>query len=70
MSQTDTITAYPVDYRELWEEAARAALIWRKKYEDLFEAIGGYRLWEPGRRGYAAARRELERAWLGEDVDE
>lgn len=57
------------NYRALWEEAARDALGWRKRYEDLFEAVADYRLWEPGRKGYAAARRELERAWLGESAE-
>jgi hypothetical protein len=46
-------------YREMWEEAAREALRWGKRAEDLKEAIGEYILWEPGRRGHAAALRRL-----------
>jgi hypothetical protein len=54
---------------DLEAEACRNALAWRQKYEELWDAIDSYRLWQPGRRGYAAARRELERVWLEEDED-
>jgi hypothetical protein len=54
---------------DLEAEACRAALCWRRKYEDLWDAVDAYRLWEPRRKGYAAARRELERVWRGEDED-
>ncbi len=54
---------------DLEAEACRNALGWRAKYEELWDAIDNYRLWQPGRRGYAAARHELERVWRGEDGD-
>lgn len=68
MIPTDTTSH--MDYRQRWEEAARDALTWRKLYEDLWEAIDEYRLWDPRRRGYADARRNLEKIWRGEDPDE
>lgn len=57
------------DYRADWEEAARHALIWRKRAEDLEEAVGEYILWVPGRRGHAAAHKRLRAVYEGEDSE-
>lgn len=67
---SDTMTAYPTDYKPMWEEAARSALIWRKRAEDLEEAIGEYILWQPGRRGHAAAHKRLVAVLRDEETDE
>lgn len=58
------------DYRADWEEAARHTLRWRKRAEDLEEAIHDYFVWEPGRRGYAAAHKRLRAVLMGEDGEE
>lgn len=58
------------DYRALWEEAARNALIWRDRFEkdeELLDGIAGAVhdlrfLWEPRKRGYAQAR-ECHKNW-------
>lgn len=45
-----------------WSEvnkARRDALTWRRRYETLAEDLDEYRLWEPGRKGHAAAHRQL-----------
>lgn len=59
-----------MDYRTAWEEAARFALQWRRRAEDLEEAIGEYILWAPGRKGHAAAHKRLVAVWRGEEVEE
>ena len=51
-------------------ETARAALYWRDRYETLWDAIDEYRLWQPGRRGHAAALRKLERVWRGDHPED
>lgn len=40
------------------------AALWRERYEELWYAYENLRLWEPGRKGWAAAQREFERVWL------
>ena len=73
------------DYRALWEDAARNALIWRDRFEkdeELLDGIAGAvhdlrSLWEPRKRGYAQARDKclrdieivLERWFVGDRED-
>lgn len=42
------------------DDAWRNALIWRRRYEQLDDAIDDLFLWEPGRKGWAAALRLFE----------
>ena len=53
----------------LKEEAQREAIRSRRRAEDLEEAILEYLLWEPGRKGHAAAHRAL-RAVLERSTNE
>jgi hypothetical protein len=55
---------------DLEAEACRNALAWRAKYEALWDAVEEFRLWDPRRRGYAAAYHELERVWRGEEDED
>lgn len=63
----EQVRMYPA---EMWEEAVRSALIWKKRAEDLEDAIEEYALWQPGRKGHAAAHRHLMRFAEGEMTDE
>ncbi len=67
-SQSGTSASAPSsDHRALWEEAAREALRWKDRYERLHDAVEEFLLWEPGRRGFAAARRALVGVLRGEE---
>jgi hypothetical protein len=58
------------EHREVWAEAARNALRWRKRAEALEDAIEDLFLYEPGRKGYAAAARHLRSVLTGPDNEE
>lgn len=53
-----------------FEETLRASLSHAQRAQELEDAIGEYVLWEPGRKGHAAAHRRLVAVWRREEDDE
>jgi hypothetical protein len=66
----EQVAMVPAFYRDWWEDAARTALHWKHRADELEEAIEEYALWQPGRRGHAAAHKRLMAVLHGEEPDD
>ena len=58
-----------IEVQEKYEDALREGIRNAERVRELEDAIGEYLLWEPGRKGHAAAHKRLTAVWRTEDQD-